>query len=108
MFSLWLALSKGTPAEKSLEPHLAKLGVPYRFQHWIGGFADFAFPKQMLVVEVDGKEHYTAKGLAKDAKRTAKLEAKGWKVWRCTNEACLSDPQAVVARLVADNPELKE
>ena len=110
LFSRWAKLYGGTPAELSLEPHLARLGRVLRFQYPIwsfGIFPDFAFINEKVVVEVDGGEHRTKAGRAKDAERTAKLEGKGWRVWRCTNDECLRDPAAVVERLVRDHPELE-
>lgn len=106
----WSSLYKGTPAELSLEPHLCRLGRVVRFQYpiWsLGLFPDFAFINEKVLVEVDGDEHLTKAGMEKDAARTAKLEAKGWRVWRCTNSDCLSDPAEVVKRLVGAFPELE-
>lgn len=92
-----------TRAERALEPAIAALGVPYRAQHPVfaaGAILDFAVLGPRLAVEVDGPSHRTAKAREKDAARTAKLEARGWTVVRCTNEEALADPHGTVARLI--------
>lgn len=110
MLQRWAKLYGGTPSEHALEPHLARLGHVLRFQYPVwgcGAFLDFAFPAQKVAVEVDGDEHRTKAGRLKDEARTAKLEARGWRVWRCTNSDCLSNPAEVVKRLVGAFPELE-
>jgi very-short-patch-repair endonuclease len=75
-----------TPAELAIEPAVASLGTPYRFNHalWaLGVFPDFVLLRQRLVIEVDGKEHRTPSGRRKDEARTKKLNAAGWSVVRC-------------------------
>lgn len=99
----WAKLYSGTPSELALEPHLARLGHVYRFQHPVwscGVILDFAWPGPKLALEVDGAEHRTKAGREKDAARTAKLAAKGWTVIRCTNEEAMSSPATVVSRVV--------
>ena len=106
MANRWCRLVLGTPAELSLEPHIAALGLRYRFQHplWLFDgrlryFPDFALLDAMVVVEVDDPSHATPKKRRADAERTQKLEAAGWRVWRCTNREALVDPAGTVARL---------
>ena len=99
MLRRWAALSNITEAEASLEPAVAALGTRYRVQKPFWGlsvFADFALLDHKVIFEVDGKEHQTKARKAKDAERTAKLEAAGWRVFRCTNEAALKDPDGAV------------
>lgn len=102
----WAKLySDPTPAEKSLEPAIASLGRPYRFQHAIfslGVFPDFALIADKVVIEVDDPSHNTAKRRLADATRTAKLEKAGWRVVRCTNAEALKDPFGTVDRLLAE------
>jgi very-short-patch-repair endonuclease len=104
MLSRWAKLySQPTKAEMALEPAIAALGVPYRFQHPIWAlrvFPDFALPTLKLIIEVDDPSHNTKTKRAKDAERTAKLQARGWKVVRCTNEQAINDPRGTVARLL--------
>ncbi len=100
-----------TPAETALEPAVAALGVPYRFQHPLWGlraFPDFALPRHKIVIEVDDPGHNRKVNRTKDAERTAKLARAGWTVVRCTNDEALSDPEGTVRRLVteAGHPEL--
>lgn len=100
-------LYPGTPAEHAIEPAVASLGVPYRWQYpmYLLGplkyFPDFALPTLMVVLEIDDSGHARkAKRLA-DAERTAKLEAAGWRVARCTNQEALTDPYGTVDRMMA-------
>ncbi len=97
--------SQPTPAEASLEPALASLGVPYRFQHplWaLGVFPDFVLLNERVVLEVDDPSHNTKKKRIADEARTQKLGRAGWKVVRCTNDEALTDPHAAVDRMMAD------
>lgn len=115
----WLRLYlRPTGPELALEPAVAALGVPYRFQHPIPGMRtaegktlspilDFAvYPNGTdqpgIAFEVDGESHFTPAGRAKDAIRTATLEAAGWVVCRCTNEEATSHPDVTVARMWAE------
>ena len=97
--------SNPTPAEAALEPALASLGVPYRFQHpvWaLGIFPDFVLLRDRLVIEVDDKSHRGRAKMKADAERTAKLEKLGWRVVRCTNEEALDNPYRTVDGLMAE------
>ena len=49
--------------------------------------ADFACRDKKLIVELDGWTHSTPEELAHDARRTAFLNAEGYRVVRFTNEA---------------------
>lgn len=61
--------------------------------------ADFAFPKDRLVVEVDGTEHtYSGNRLA-DAARDSSLWARGWRVLRFTPAQIHKDPSGVLATI---------
>lgn len=104
VFMFWARLYKGTPSELNIEPAIAALGVPYRFQMPFFGrptyFADFAFPTLRVILEIDGKEHRTKAGRAKDAKRDAYFANKGWLVLHCTNEEAQYQPYETVARLL--------
>jgi very-short-patch-repair endonuclease len=52
----------------------------------IGEFiVDFYCPKARLVVELDGRQHYTPQGLAYDEERSAYLGGAGMKVIRFKN-----------------------
>jgi very-short-patch-repair endonuclease len=95
--------SNPTRHEEALEPHVAALGRPYRFQHpfWSAwAIADFAFPLDQVVIEVDGESHFRPSQRVKDRERTKRLEAMGWRVFRCTNDEVEEDVEGVIARFV--------
>ena len=61
---------------------------PIRFsrQKVLGKYiVDFYCPQAGLVVELDGSQHYTEKGLREDAERTAFLEQYGLQILRIKN-----------------------
>lgn len=100
----WAALYKGTTAEHAIEPAIASLGIPYRWQHpvWACGyFLDFALPHEQIAIEIDDPSHDTVEGKRKDKLRTAKLGKKGWRVLRCKNEEAIDDPYGTIDRLMA-------
>ena len=47
---------------------------------------DFLLPEAELIIEVDGSQHYTEKGLADDAVRDDHLRSLGYTVVRYSNE----------------------
>lgn len=100
----WAKLySNPTPAEASIEPAIAALGIPYRFQHPLWGlkiFPDFVLPRLKIVIEIDDPGHNKTAQRKKDADRTAKLNRSGWKVVRITNEEALEDPYDAVDRII--------
>ncbi|MBQ1965414.1 MAG: endonuclease domain-containing protein [Clostridia bacterium] len=76
-----------TPAEKHLWYDFLK-SHPLNFarQKVLGHYiADFYCAEAKLVIELDGKQHYTEEGLEQDAERTAFLNDHGIKVIRFTN-----------------------
>lgn len=101
MWGKYLKLVQGTAAENCLEPYIAEVGIPYRAQYPVWRFIlDFAWVGAKVAVEVDGASHRSPDGIAKDIKRTAWLQSKGWTVVRCTNEEALADPEGTVQRLI--------
>jgi len=106
MLKRWAKLySDPTPAEKALEPFVASLGRPYRFQHplWsLGYFPDFVLLADKVIIEVDDPSHKRRERLLKDEERTQKLVRAGWHVVRCTNQQALDDPRGTVDRLLAE------
>jgi very-short-patch-repair endonuclease len=104
LLSRWRKLYAGTRAELVLEEAVASLGVPYRFSHPVWGaraFLDLALLGDKVDIEVDGDSHNRPAQKAKDEERTARLEALGWRVVRCTNAEAVEDPYGTVDRLVA-------
>ena len=91
-----------TDAEARLWFHLrnrAFIGRKFRRQHPIGPYiADFACPEARLVVELDGGQHVEAR----DAIRTACLEARGYHVLRFWNNDVLTQMEAVLAAVLAE------
>jgi len=74
-------------------------GLKFRRQLPIGEYiADFACVSLQFVVEVDGDQHSEAE--AYDAKRTADLNALGWRVIRFSSRDVLRDLDAVLATIV--------
>ena len=89
-----------TDAERVLWQHLRHLivdGSHFRRQATIGPyFADFACHAAKLVIELDGGQHNEAPGLARDAKRTADLESRGYRVLRFWNNDVLRNIDGVL------------
>ena len=107
MHTRWGRLYRGTPAEHSLEPAVAALGIAYRtqlpgFLYGFRAFPDFFIPQLKLVIEVDDKSHRRADKIIADQERTEVLESFGWRVVRCTNEEATNDPSGTVDRLLSD------
>lgn len=68
----------------------------FRRQHAIGLYVvDFACVASRLVIEVDGPSHDDAEQAAFDAKRSADLEAWGWRVARIPNADVFAGGDAV-------------
>lgn len=90
-----------TPAEAKLWHELrAKRFAGYKFRHQnvIGRYiADFACRHPMLIVEVDGDTHGHQEQY--DARRTAFLESRGYKVVRFTNEDVLTNIEGVLCAI---------
>ncbi|WP_423604127.1 endonuclease domain-containing protein [Sphingomonas sp. MS122] len=107
------------PVRRKISPHAAKLrrdrtdaedrfwqavrnrrldGFKFRFQHSLWPYvADFACLEAMLIVELDGGQHSEAE----DARRTAFLEAKGFRVLRFGNHDVLENLEGVLAVVAA-------
>lgn len=93
-----------TEAEAAIDPAVAALGQPYRFQHpfWeYKYFADFAVLPWKLVIEVDGDSHNSPSQKEKDLKHALQVLDDGWVVARVSNELAIRDPGAAVAQAVA-------
>jgi very-short-patch-repair endonuclease len=76
---------------RSLKP----LGLHFRRQTPIGIYiADFAWLAGKLIVELDGSQHMSNRK-AHDARRTAWLEAQGYRVLRFWNNEVLKSPASV-------------
>ena len=82
-----------TPEEKHLwYDFLKKLPITVNRQKNIGNYiVDFFISSKNIVIEIDGRQHYTAKNKAADAKRDAELASLGLKVLRYSNNAIRYD-----------------
>ena len=77
-------------------------GAHFRRQAPIGRYvADFACHRNRLVVELDGMSHMTDSAVARDAERTAFLEAAGYRVLRFTNEDVFRTRGEVIDHILA-------
>ena len=73
----------------------------FRRQRPIGPyFADFVCLEAKLIVELDGGQHFEPEGLAKDAARTAALNALGFLVMRFTDREALTERDAVLTQVL--------
>lgn len=90
-----------TEAEDHLWQALRNRGLSghkFRFQHSLGPFVvDFACLGARLIVEVDGGQH----GEEADARRTAFLEAQGFRILRFWNQDVLTNRDGVLAAIQA-------
>ena len=86
-----------TDAEKVLWKHLRLRqveGHKFRRQQPLGPYiVDFVCLDRKLIVEVDGGQHLEQS--ASDAKRTAWLEGRGFRLLRYWNDQVLKEPEAV-------------
>jgi adenine-specific DNA-methyltransferase len=91
-----------TDAERRLWSRLRDrrlAGAKFRRQQPIGPFiADFCCPERSLVVELDGGQHQGQVGA--DARRTAFLESRGFRVLRFWDNEALQETEAVLARIL--------
>ncbi|MCS6883595.1 MAG: DUF559 domain-containing protein [Chloroflexaceae bacterium] len=75
-------------------------GFRFRKQHPIERYVlDFYCPSARLAIEIDGGQHYTPEGLARDAERTAWLHALGIRILRFTNHDVLSNLESVLSTI---------
>ena len=91
-----------TPAERRLWQALRKkqLGARFRRQAPVGPYiADFLSLDARLIVEVDGGQHGTDAGRQHDARRTAFLEGKGFRVLRFWNNEVTGNLEGVLTRI---------
>jgi len=102
----WAKLySKPTEAETALEPAIASLGTPYRFQHPLWGlslFPDFVLLVPRVIIEVDDSSHSTTVKKRADKERTEKLVRYNWRVIRCTNNQAITDPYGTIDSLMEE------
>jgi very-short-patch-repair endonuclease len=72
-------------------------GVKFRRQIPIGPYiVDFVASEKMLVVEIDGGQHYEAAHEVRDARRDSYLAARGFRVLRFSNHDVMSNRSGVL------------
>lgn len=77
-----------------------KLGVRFRRQYGIGEYiVDFYCPKLRLVIEIDGGQHYSQKGLEYDRIREEYMEELGLKTLRFSNVEIRDDLESVIEEI---------
>jgi very-short-patch-repair endonuclease len=89
-----------TCSERKLWRELSKRqvgGNRFRRQHLVGSYiVDFVCPEKKFIVEVDGGQHAELAQQAHDARRTAWLEAQGFRVFRVSNTEVFDNCDGVV------------
>ena len=81
---------------------LRSQGYHFRRQAPIESYiVDFACFEQRIVIEVDGIQHTTKKGLAADAARDADLSWRGFKVLRFSNADVAQHIEGVMLEILA-------
>ena len=95
-----------TEAEQILWKRLRRkqiLGVPFYRQKPLAQFiVDFYCAAAMLVIELDGSQHYAPDAQQYDAVRTQALEAMGLRVLRFDNRQVLQELEAVIEAIFAE------
>ncbi len=92
-----------TDAERRLWVLLrgSRLQLRFRRQQTIGPYiADFFCSAARLIVELDGDQHYSNAGMARDAIRTRWLEQRGFTVLRFSNVLVLKDDALVLETIL--------
>jgi very-short-patch-repair endonuclease len=94
-----------TDAEKILWAELRGhrlLGAGFRRQVPIGHYvADFVCHAAKLVIELDGGQHFSDDGERADTRRSAAIEAKGFKVLRFSNDDVMTNRAGVLETIAA-------
>jgi very-short-patch-repair endonuclease len=76
-------------------------GFKFNRQVEIGPYiVDFLCSEKRLIVEVDGVSHSDAADVARDARRTAYLQSKGYEVFRCWNDDVYKNLEGVLDALL--------
>ncbi len=97
---------KPTPHELIARQLLESSGASFVFQYPIGRhIVDFAFVRDMVVLEIDGKGHASRARQASDLVRDQWLIERGWKILRVW-QSNLSGPRKLFAVLKQHVPDL--
>ena len=91
-----------TLAEQKLWYHLRSKrlnGIKFRRQLTIGGYiVDFVSMEYRLIIELDGGQH--SEQIEYDERRTAFLNAQGYRVLRFWNNEALQQTEAVLEKII--------
>jgi very-short-patch-repair endonuclease len=86
--------------EYALYKSMVAIGLKPKPQYKIDDLiADFAFPKEMLVIEVNGPDHYTEEGKERDRNRWFVLNDLGWKVRNFRAEKVHKHPDFIAQKI---------
>ena len=89
-------------AEQKLWHHLRGKrlnGIKFRRQQTIGGYiVDFVSMEHRLIIELDGGQH--SEQIEYDERRTAFLNAQGYRVLRFWNNEVLQQTEAVLEKII--------
>lgn len=78
------------------------IGFKFRRQYPLGQFiVDFFCARRSLVIELDGGQHFEARGQAYDAWRKRFLEERGIRVLRFANDLVFRETEAVLETIFA-------
>ncbi|CAN5690005.1 hypothetical protein BH11PSE6_BH11PSE6_08080 [soil metagenome] len=92
---------EATEPEKRLWKHLRGrqvAGLKFRQQVWLGPYiVDFFCAEARLVIELDGETHVGPEAEAYDERRTALIEAEGYRLRRFWNNDVMQNIEGVVA-----------
>jgi|SRR5579875_799015 len=94
---------ESTDAERRLWQRLraGHLGVKFRRQHEFGRYIlDFYSAECGLGIEIDGGQHFTDEGAARDAARTRYLNSHGVRILQFTNLEVLQEMDAVLLAIL--------
>jgi very-short-patch-repair endonuclease len=81
-------------------------GKQFYRQKVIGNYiVDFSCPSAMLIVEVDGIQHYEAEGLRKDKNRDKYLNGLGFRVMRFFSSEVMTNIDGVVEDIYQQLPD---
>ncbi len=74
-----------------------RLGPKFRRQHQLGPYVlDFYCHEHRLAIELDGGQHFEAREIERDARRTRFIEARGIRVVRFTDAELFCEGDAVM------------
>ena len=74
----------------------------FRRQKPIGPYiVDFACDAARLVIEIDGGQHYEAKGVENDARRDLYLKSEGYNILRFSNHDVLTNKAGVLETIIS-------